>query len=181
MRPGDPTPPTGETLYRGRKYELRLIERPLNTGEVRQWPVIVHHGSVVIAALHEDGLVLIENDRHTLGRRCWELPAGTLEVDADGVVEDPLGAAPRELIEETGFAAAKLEPRGGFYAAPGLTNEWMYLFIATDLRHVGQRLEPDERITARVVPWDEVGRMVADGRLADAKSLAALALGIRPR
>ena len=132
--------------------------------------VVVHGGSVVVLPVLDDGrVVLIRNERFAIGKELWELCAGTLE---DG--ENPAVAAGRELIEETGYRAARLEPLCGFYTCPGFCTEYLHCFLATGLIHMGQSLDETERIEPVAVDAAEAVRMVHDKRIVDAKTIAAL-------
>jgi ADP-ribose pyrophosphatase len=113
--------------------------------------------------------VLIHNYRFSVGQELLELPAGTLEAS-----EEPLACAARELQEETGYVADRLEPLCRFYTSPGFTNELMHVFVATGLIHKGQNCEPTEQI--RVQPMDMADALDAcvDGRIVDGKTIAAL-------
>jgi ADP-ribose pyrophosphatase len=107
-----------------------------------------------------------------------ELPAGTLDTH-DGVVEDPLPAAHRELEEETGYRAGSMERIGGFWSAPGFSTEYLTLYCATDLRPAGEnRLGPDEDENLRLsrLPWREAVAAVEGGVIEDAKSIAGILL-----
>ena len=88
----------------------------------------------------------------------------------------------RELREETGYLAARMEPIGGFYGAPGFSTEYLHVFVATELSQVGQQLDPTEDITPVALPCERVHAMIRGAgpedseRIQDAKTLAALAL-----
>jgi ADP-ribose pyrophosphatase len=104
-----------------------------------------------------------------------EIPAGTLDVH-EGVIEDPDGAARRELEEETGHRAATWRKLAEFWTAPGFTSELMRLYLATGLTGVADgegRLAPDEdeHLELRHVALDEALRLVETGGLTDAKSI----------
>ena len=149
---------------------VRTVARTDGTTEEKV--VIVHPGAVVILALTEDeSMVFIRNHRVALGETLLELPAGTLEPS-----EDPLLCAHRELQEETGYEAARLEPLCEFVTAPGFCTERMFAFEAYDLTHVGQALEPDEDITVELIPIEEVFERMRSGAIQDGKTLAALAV-----
>jgi ADP-ribose pyrophosphatase len=166
-----------EPIYRGRYMVLErdAIVRPDGAESWRD--VVVHPGAVVIAPLDSQGrLILVTQYRVPAGGVLLELPAGTLDVH-DGVVEDSTVAAHRELEEETGYRAGRMEPLGGFYSAPGFLTEYLSLFLATDLWLAGaDRLSPDEDERIRIVPldWREAVLAVEAGVIEDAKSVAGI-------
>jgi len=134
--------------------------------------VVVHPGAVVILPiLDRKRVVMIHNERHAVGETLWELPAGTREPG-----EPEIETARRELIEETGYEAGAIEPMAQFYTSPGILSEMMHAFVATDLSHVGQRLEHGERIDVEVVEVDRLRRMMREGSIRDGKTLAVLGL-----
>lgn len=93
--------------------------------------------AAVILALIDDAVILVEQYRVPLGRNCIELPAGLIG-DEDGAEdEDDLAAAGRELEEETGYRAGKLEDCGSYYSSPGMVGESFTLVRATQLERVG--------------------------------------------
>lgn len=143
--------------------------------------VVRHPGAVCILPILEPpssgrpaSLVLIRNHRFTIDRELWELPAGTLERG-----EDPARCAGRELEEETGYRPARVIPLGTFYTTPGMTDEVMHAFAATDLTYIGQGLEEDERIVPRVILAPEALAMIDRSELTDAKSIVTLVLAVR--
>ena len=94
--------------------------------------------AAVILPLIEDDVILVEQYRVPLGRNCIELPAGLIG-DEDGKAdEEDLSAAGRELEEETGYRAAKLEEIGQFFSSPGMVSESFTLVRATGLERVGE-------------------------------------------
>ncbi len=138
-----------------------------------------HPGAVVTLPILEEAgkpprLVLIRNVRVALEKELLELPAGTLEKG-----EEPAHCAMRELVEETGYEAATLEPIGRFYTTPGLTDELMYAYAARGLTHVGQRLEADESITVCPLGIQEVLTLIDRGDLVDGKSVLSIFWAIR--
>ena len=162
----------GELLLTARRFRVVRLEEPCTDGSLRQRDVVVHPGSVVVVPLVSPGEVcLIEVVRLAVGRTLVELPAGTLDRD------EPLAdAAARELAEETGYRAGRMEPAGSFWMSPGILRERMHLFVAHDLVAGPQALEPGERIRPRVVAWDEAVAMCLDGRIEDAKTIAGILL-----
>ena len=148
--------------------ERRQYGRP--DGGVVSREVVVHPGAVaVLPLLDDERLVLIRNYRYTIGKELLELPAGTLEAD-----ETPEQCALRELEEETGYRAARLEPLCEFYTTPGICTERMRVFLGTGLTATQQRLQGSERIRVAVTALDEARRMLCEGRIEDGKTIAAL-------
>jgi ADP-ribose pyrophosphatase len=131
---------------------------------------VQHPGAVTILPILDDGRVcLIRNYRVAVGKALVELPAGTLEPG-----EDPAETARRELIEETGYTAARLEKLREFFLSPGILNERMHLYLARGLTPGKTAMEPGEQIEPLVVGWAEAMQMVADGAIEDAKTLVGL-------
>ena len=157
-------------LLKTRRFEVVEAAYAGPTGEEvrRQW--LRHPGAVVILPLLPgDRVCLIHNFRVAVGQTLVELPAGTLDPG-----EDPLETAGRELIEETGYRAGKLRKIHEFFMSPGILNECMHVVLAEDLTPGPAAREPGEEIENLVVDWDEAVRMACDGRIRDAKSIAAL-------
>jgi ADP-ribose pyrophosphatase len=156
--------------HRGRILELEVRTYRDNTGREWEREIIHHPGAVVILpVLEDDQIVLIRNDRVAVGERLWELPAGTLEPS-----EPPEATAARELEEEAGYRAGRLDRLGSFFTSPGFVTERIHVFVAQALTRTAQRLEAGEDIEVEVVPVEAVFAMIADGRLCDAKSIATV-------
>jgi ADP-ribose pyrophosphatase len=134
--------------------------------------VVRHPGAVTVIAVRDDGrLVLVRNRRVAVDRWLLEFCAGKLERG-----EDPAAAAGRELEEETGYSASRIEPLGAFFTSPGFTDEVMHVFLATGLRPVPQRLEPGEEIEVVELGEDSLRSAVASGGILDGKTLGAYLL-----
>lgn len=164
-------------LRRGAKFDFELLTYPAPDGSMLTREVVRHPGAVVILPLidePETSVVFVRVFRPALEAWSLELPAGTREPD-----EQPAATARRELVEETGYAAATIEPLLRFHTSPGLSDEVMWAFLARGLREVGARPEADERLKAEVVPARRVAALIEGGELADGKSLAALLLAER--
>ena len=132
--------------------------------------VIEHPGAAVILPLLDDGrVILIRNVRLTVGKALWELPAGTLEPG-----EPAEACAAREVEEETGYRARTITPLTEFFASPGILNERMHGFLATDLEKSAQALDSDEEIEVFPIPQWQVRDMLKDGHIEDGKTIALL-------
>lgn len=159
-----------EVLLRARRFTVVRHTRQLPGGGQVIRETVQHPGAVAILPLLADGRIcLIRNHRVAVGRTLIELPAGTLEPN-----EEPLQTAARELAEETGYQAAKMDRLCEFFMSPGILNERMILFLATGLTPGTAHREPGEEIENFVVDWDEALRMMRDGEIQDAKSLVGL-------
>ncbi len=175
------TAPSGEEtlstrrLYEGAIVKLRVDRVRMSKGPEVMREVVEHSGAVTVVALDGEGrLLLVRQHRYATGRALLELPAGTLEPG-----EDPEVCAARELTEETGFRAGRLQRLGGFFVAPGYCTEYIHAYLATDLEPGTAGGDEDEDIEVLALPLGEVFRLVETGELEDAKSLAALFLYLR--
>lgn len=123
------------------------------------------HAAVILAVDAEDNVILVDQYRVPLGRRCMELPAGLVGDHEDVAGEDPAVAAARELEEETGYHAGRMEKIGEFFSSPGMVSESFTLFRAHDLTKVGDGGGVDsEDIVVHHVPLAEIEQAVADWR-----------------
>jgi ADP-ribose pyrophosphatase len=167
-----------KTIYRGSYLTLRLDTVERTDGSRAEREVVGHPGAVAILAIDEgDRVLMVRQYRAPAGRILLEIPAGTLDVDDSGAIEDPDLAAPRELEEETGYRAGSLRLLASFWTAPGFATELMHLYLATDLRPADDaRLAPDEdeRLELERVPLGEAIAAVERGEIADAKSILGL-------
>ena len=161
------------TIYRGRKIDLALQSVRLADGSEATREVVVHRGAVaLLPMLDGDRLCLVKNERYAAGKTLLEVPAGTLD---EG--EEPDTTAFRELREETGYVAGRIERVAEWWVSPGVFTERMYLYVCRALTPGPTEHQPDEHLEPVIVTWDEALAMVQDGRIDDAKSMLAILIG----
>ncbi len=138
--------------------------------------VVVEYGeAVVLVPVADDGRVLmVRQYRHPTGRWLLELPAGGID-ERDTI---PADAALRELREETGYRGT-IEQIGGFFLAPGYSDEYQYIFAASDLSEDPLDADEDEDLRLEQVTLDEALALIASGEICDAKTIASLLLYLR--
>ncbi|MEX2175542.1 MAG: NUDIX hydrolase [Pirellulaceae bacterium] len=158
------------TLLETKKFTVVRETVTSPSGSEKTRDIVRHPGACIVVPLLGDGRVcLIRNFRISIRETLIELPAGTLEPP-----ELPAATAERELIEETGYRAAKIEFLHAFYASPGFLDEKMYLYVATGLTEGLAAREEGEEIENLLVPWDEAMQMVFRGEIQDAKTIVGL-------
>ncbi len=182
LSPPDPgvslTQLSHEVLYHGKVFDLIVdrIQYPSGNRGVRE--VARHPGGAVTVPLFPDRTVLLVRQfRYPLQGYTLELPAGKLNAG-----EDPADAAVRELEEETGWIAGRLEKLTAMYTTPGFCTEVLHIFLATELRQSlqGHRREEGELgMSVHLLPLEEALAMAERGELNDAKTLAGLFLAER--
>jgi len=161
-----------EMLMEGRAFCIRRDYLKTPDGLETKFEIIEHGGSVVIIPVDEHGNVLfVRQYRHAAEQDLLELPAGTMDDD-----EDPITCAAREIREETGMEAGKLQKVGEFYLAPGYSTEFMIVFLATELKHNPLDPDFDEFLSVEKISAQEAIQRAEQGKIPDAKSLAALFL-----
>jgi ADP-ribose pyrophosphatase len=159
-----------QRVYEGRLINLRIDTIRLENGRLVKREIVEHPGAVAIVALDEDdSVILVRQFRKAAERELLEIPAGTLEAG-----EEPMACAHRELKEETGYRAERLEPIGSFYPSPGYCTECIRLYLATGLQKGQSAPEGDELIRTTKVPLSEIPAMVSRGEICDGKTIAGL-------
>jgi len=161
-----------ELIYKGKVLEVHAVGVRMPDGKVVQRDLVRHPGAAVVLPVLQDGsIVLIRNYRFAAREHLYELPAGLLD---DG--EAPESCAARELTEETGYRAGKIERLGSFFSTPGSSDQLIHAYLATDLSDGRQSLEQYEQITVEVVSDAQVRRMIAEGVIHDGKTVATLGM-----
>lgn len=158
-------------IYKGKIFEVSLDR--IREGEIEyEREIVSHHGSAVIVPIFADKTVaLVKQYRHAAGKYLWEIPAGSLDKD-----ENPETGARRELEEEIGVTAGKLELLSAFYVSPGFLSEKMFVYLATELTETAQNLEADEMIEIEKFTFERAFEMIRTNEIEDAKTIIGLTL-----
>lgn len=159
-----------ENIYKGKILNLRIDTVELPDKKYSKREIVEHPGSVAIVPITDKKeIILVRQYRKAVESNLLEIPAGKLEVN-----EVPKETAIRELREEIGLRAEKLEYISEFYTSPGFTNEKMYLFLAMDL--VMDALEPDDDEYIEIIKFqlDELANLIKKGQILDSKTLIGI-------
>jgi len=154
-------------VVKGYRVGLRMADGNVVARDFFQYD----RAAVVLPILADGSVVLIRNYRFAVDEQLLELPAGMLD---DG--EDPAAGAARELAEETGYRAERIESLGCFYTSPGTSDAQIEAFLATELTSGRQELEPYEEIAIEVMSEQQIRQALIDGTIHDAKTISALTL-----
>lgn len=158
------------TIYEGRVLRLALEEVELPNGSRTRLEIAHHPGGATVVAVDADHRVcLLHQFRHAAGGWVTELPAGKLDHR-----EPPEQCAVRELAEEAGVVAGRLEKLGDFLSSPGVLTEVIHVYLARDLRPADARPEEHEVFEVRWVPLEEALAMAESGQIRDGKTLVGL-------
>ncbi|WUI35185.1 NUDIX hydrolase [Nocardia sp. NBC_00416] len=160
-------------VYSGAILALRVDRVEMPDGRIAEREVVEHHGAVAVAAVDDDGrVVLIRQYRHPLGARLLELPAGLIDIAG----EDPLQAAQRELAEETGLAAREWSVLVDVALSPGFTDEALRVYLARGLTETERPAPEHEEADLELVrmPVAEAVRAALSGSIVNATAVAGL-------
>jgi ADP-ribose pyrophosphatase len=160
-----------ETIYEGRIFDLQIAEIREDGSEYKR-EIVAHHGSAVIVPVFPDNTIaLVRQYRHAAQKYLLEIPAGTLEEN-----ENPETGARREVEEEIGVRAGKIEKLIEFYVSPGFLTEKMHVFLATDLQTSKQNLDEDEFLSIEKFSFPQIFEMIRNGEIEDAKTMVGIIL-----
>lgn len=159
-----------ETLSRGRVFTHERWQVRLENGGTAEREMILHPGGVGIVAVDEQGrLLMVRQYRSGAGAETLEIPAGKRDPG-----ETPEQCGRRELEEECGLVAGRLEPLAVLYPTPAYCSEKIWVFAAWELTPGTCHPDEDEFLTTEWVSWAEAVRMVLDGQIEDAKTQIAI-------
>lgn len=159
-----------QQIFDGRLLKVYRDEVELSGGGTSIREFVHHPGGAAVAALDGEGNVYLERQfRYPYHKVVTEIPAGKLEPG-----EDPFDAIRRELKEEIGAEAGRWDALGYIMPSVGYTDEMLYLFLARDLTFGDRHLDQDEYLEPFKMPLREALAQAADGRINDAKTVAAL-------
>jgi len=158
------------TLFEGLVVDIEQMEVRIGDKGWHTFQVVRHPGGVGVLPLHDDGTVtLIRQLRPSVDATLLEIPAGRLDPG-----EEPAACGLREMAEETGLSAARLDPLGVVLTSPGVFDEAIHIYLATGLSQGEADPEHYEEIEAVRMPLDEAVAMALDGRIRDSKTIIAL-------
>lgn len=160
---------TPTEVHRGPVFSVLRGTAKLDDGTTVTREVVHHQGSVAVVAIRAGSVLITSQFRIAVGKTVLEIPAGRIE---EG--ETPAEAALRELLEETGYTADRLEPGPVYYSSVGFLDERVHIFFAFDLIEKSAKPEGDEQIDLRWVPLSEVPKNLRDYQFDDSKTIIGL-------
>ncbi len=162
-----------DILFKGKVFDLKVDEIEYESGNKGIREIAVHPGGAVIVAVNDDGKIIMVNQfRYPLQKKILELPAGKLDKN-----EDPYKCAVRELEEETGYKAEKIEKLGQIYTTPGFCTEVLHLYLATKLiRGNHNREEGEQGMEVLELTKDQINEKIMNNEITDAKSICGIYL-----
>lgn len=162
------------TLYSGRILDLVKDKVLLPDGKESFREIVKHSGGSAILCEKDDKILMVRQFRYAYKETVWEIPAGKVNAG-----EDPMKTAFRELEEEGGIKADKMELLFSVYPSPGYTSEIIRIYRATGLKESATHLDEDEFLSAVWVEKSRLKEMIQSGEIKDAKTLIALLYVLR--
>lgn len=157
-------------IFNGRIIRVREDDVVLPDGTPAKREIVEHNGGVAVAAIDEDGkMLMVKQFRKPFERVTLEIPAGKLEKG-----ENPMECGMRELREETGYIADTLTHLGTIYPTPAYCEEKINIYFADNLKKSQQSLDDDEFLEVYRYSVDELYEMVIGGEICDAKTVCAI-------
>lgn len=161
---------SSEIIFEGKVINVRKEVVELADGRKANREIVGHPGGVGVIAVDDDGMVfMVSQYRIAAKSMMLEIPAGKKEYG-----EDPLECGKRELIEETGYEGGEFIHLGDYYATPGYCEEVLSIYLAKNLKFVGQNLDDGEFLNVSKHSLDELYEMVMNNEIHDAKTAIAI-------
>ncbi|NLJ57513.1 MAG: NUDIX hydrolase [Tissierellia bacterium] len=159
-----------EKIFEGKIINLRVDTVELTNQKYAKREIVEHKSAAAILAINENNeMLLVKQYRKAIEDFLYEIPAGVLNI-----AEEPVDGAIRELEEETGYVAGKIDLVFEFYTSPGFSNEKVFLFKAEDLVFTSTKFDEDESIETIAVSKDEARKMLESGKITDSKTLISI-------
>ena len=161
---------SSKQIFDGKIVKLFVDEVELPNGQIATREIVRHPGAVCVVPLTNEGeVVMVKQFRYPFERVLLEIPAGKLETG-----EDPLEAVKRELEEESGAVAGKIDHLGEMYTTVAIFDEVIQIYLARDLKFTNAHPDEDEFLEITKIPLSTLIDMVMKGEIRDAKTQIAL-------
>lgn len=161
---------SSEMIYEGAILNLRKDKVEVINGRTSYREIVEHNGGVAMIAVKDDGkVIMIRQFRKPIEKVIMEIPAGKIEKG-----EEPYDTAVRELKEETGYTAGKIEYLTKFYPSVGYSMEALYIYLCTDLAPGDTEFDEHEALDIFEVDLDELFKMTLNGEVEDGKTAIAI-------
>lgn len=159
----------GKLIYDGKILKLNVDSVLLTDGKTAKREYIHHSGGSAVLCVQDNKILLVKQFRYAYGKEIYEIPAGKLEKG-----EAPEATAKRELEEETGYVAKHLKELFKLYPTPGYSDEIIYVYLAENCSKSRTNPDDDEFVECQFIEIEKVCKMINDGEICDAKTIAAV-------
>ncbi|MCQ2473398.1 MAG: NUDIX hydrolase [Saccharofermentans sp.] len=161
---------SSEKKFEGKVFEVEVKTITTPEGRESHREIVKHNGGASVLPIDDEGnCYLVKQFRSPFEEVMMEAPAGKIEKG-----EDPYNCASREITEETGFVAGKIESVGSMVATPGYCSEVIHLYIGTELKYEGGAPDLNEYVATVKMPLKEALELADSGKIRDAKTLVLL-------
>jgi len=161
-------------IYEGKIIKVFTKEITFSDGHSSTYEFVEHKPSVALIPIIEDKIVLVEQYRPAVEKKCLEVPAGLIEAD-----ENPIDTARRELEEETGYYAEDIIELLSAFSSPGFSTEKTHFFLAKKLKKTQQKLDPDEEINVKLFSIEQLMEMIKKSEIQDGKTIISVFLAFQ--
>jgi ADP-ribose pyrophosphatase len=158
------------SIYNGKVLEFCCDDIVLPNGATAKREYIVHPGAcAVLPFINDTTIVLVKQFRYVINQITYEIPAGKIDVG-----ETPLECAARELKEETGYQAKKLDKMMSFYPSTAFSTELLHIFVAFNVQEGINKPDEDEFIATEIISFNDALKMVKNGEIIDSKTIISI-------